>query len=138
MHFWKHRWLKSKSGNRNKNFNYKIFTDMAHGYGTKSKKVPFLSTIFSPKSKIGNKQFMLNALFTICPWKEHVLFCCKFTYPIDWKIHFPNLDSSRTISALARTSLELKNFSINLGVLSNTIVNKYIYIFKSNLVYTLL
>ena len=35
----------------------------------------------------------------------------KFTYPKCLKVRFPNLDSSRTISALARTSLEQKNIS---------------------------
>ena len=32
----------------------------------------------------------------------------KFTYPKCKKVRFPNLDSSRTISALACTSLDLK------------------------------
>ena len=36
----------------------------------------------------------------------------KFTYPKCLKVNFPNLDSSLTISALAHTSLELKNISI--------------------------
>ena len=34
----------------------------------------------------------------------------KFTYPKCLKVRFPNLDSSRTISAIARTSLETKNY----------------------------
>ena len=42
----------------------------------------------------------------------------KFTYPT--KVRFPNLDSSLTISALARTSLELKNISTNLGLENST------------------
>ena len=41
----------------------------------------------------------------------------KFTYQ---KVRFPNLDSSRAISALARTSLELKNISMNLGLENST------------------
>ena len=44
----------------------------------------------------------------------------KFTYPKCVKVRFPNLDSSRTISALARTSLELKNISMNLGLENST------------------
>ena len=44
----------------------------------------------------------------------------KFTYPKCLKVRFPNLDSSRTISALARTSLELKNISMNLGLENST------------------
>ena len=36
------------------------------------------------------------------------------------KVQFPNLDSSRTISALARTSLDLKNISMNLGLENST------------------
>ena len=48
-----------------------------------------------------------------CPGK-------KFTYPKCLKVRFPNLDSSRTISALARTSLELKNISMNLGLENST------------------
>ena len=36
------------------------------------------------------------------------------------KVRFPNLDSSRTISTLARTSLELKNISMNLGLENST------------------
>ena len=35
----------------------------------------------------------------------------KFTYPKCVKVRFPNLDSSRTISALARTSLDFNSAS---------------------------
>ena len=45
----------------------------------------------------------------------------KFTCPKCLKVRFPNLDSSRTISALARTSLELKNISIHLGLENSTV-----------------
>ena len=44
----------------------------------------------------------------------------KFTHPKCLKVRFPNLDSSRTISALARTSLDLKNISMNLGLENST------------------
>ena len=44
----------------------------------------------------------------------------KFTYPKCLKVRFPNFNSSRTISALARTSLELKNISIHLGLKNST------------------
>ena len=44
----------------------------------------------------------------------------NFTEPKCLKVQFPNLDSSRTISALARTSLELKNISMNLGLENST------------------
>ena len=40
----------------------------------------------------------------------------KFIYPKCLKVRFPNLVSSRIISAVARTSLELKNMSINPGL----------------------
>ena len=41
-----------------------------------------------------------------------------FTYPKCLKVQFPNLDSSLTISALARTLL--KNISMNLGLENST------------------
>ena len=44
----------------------------------------------------------------------------KFIYPKCLKVRFSNLDSSRAISALARTSLELKNISMNLGLENST------------------
>ena len=44
----------------------------------------------------------------------------KFTYQKCLKVLFPNLNSSRTISALVRTSLELKNISMNLGLENST------------------
>ena len=44
----------------------------------------------------------------------------KFTYSKCLKVRFPNLDSSRTISALDPTSLELKNISMNLCLENST------------------
>ena len=40
----------------------------------------------------------------------------NFTYPKCSKVRFPNLDSSRTISALACASLELNTISMILGL----------------------
>ena len=53
--------------------------------------------------------------------------CCgkKFTYPKCYKDRFPNLDSSLSISALARTSLELKNISMYLGLENSTFQHLY-------------
>ena len=53
--------------------------------------------------------------------------CCgkNFIHPMCLKVRFPNLDSSRTISVLAPTSLELKNISVWKTVLSNPWVNNY-------------
>ena len=47
----------------------------------------------------------------------------NFTCPKCLKVRLPNLDSSRTISGLARTSPDLKNISVWKTVLSNTWVN---------------
>ena len=44
----------------------------------------------------------------------------KFIYPKCLKVRFPNLYSSQTISALARTLLEPKNISMNLGSENST------------------
>ena len=54
----------------------------------------------------------------------------KYTYPKCLKVRFPNLDSSRPISALARTSLELKNMPVWKRLLFNTFVNNYFLSFK--------
>ena len=47
----------------------------------------------------------------------------KFIYPRCLKVRFPNLDSSLTISALARTSLQLKNISMNLSLENSTFLH---------------
>ena len=58
--------------------------------------------------------------------EKGVKFCGKkITYPKGLKVRFPNLDASRTISALDRTSLELKNISMNFGLENKTWVNNY-------------
>ena len=44
----------------------------------------------------------------------------KFTYPKNLKVRITNLDSSRTTSALASTSLELENISMSLGLENST------------------